>query len=468
MPVAGFHRVGCNREWGTEEGSQLMLDKELGSPVRRIRGVFYGWWLSGIAAFVMILGIAPLFHGMPAWNVVLDRKFEWSRAQLSLAFSLARMENTVMGPVGGFLVDRLGPRRMVLVGLLILGVGFLLFSQVHNLWQFYLAFVLMSMGMGLGTFLPMMTALNNWFIQRRSTAMAVAFDGLFIGAVILVPALTWAIDPDQPDRLGWRATAAVIGVFILLVAFPISRLVRDRPEDYGYQPDGRPADAEPVGSAQRDSHTSVQGSDYTWQQALRSRAFWLITAGHGFASVGLMTMTVHLGLMLDDRDFSLQTIGWVVSMYTAVGAVSAIVGGYIGDRIPIRLALGGFSILQGVSIFVILLADNLAMVFFFAVLFGAGTGGRIPLTTAVRGVYFGRRAFASILGLSMMPINVVTLGVPWFAGYMYDTTDSYNVPFIAVGVLSLVAAALFLMLGDPEPARRQDAWLEGQTRAQSV
>ena len=181
-----------------------------------------------------------------------------------------------------------------------------------------------------------------------------------------------------------------------------------------------------------------------------------------------MTMTVHLGLMLDDRDFSLQTIGWVVSMYTAVGAVSAIVGGYIGDRIPIRLALGGFSILQGVSIFVILLADNLAMVFFFAVLFGAGTGGRIPLTTAVRGVYFGRRAFASILGLSMMPINVVTLGVPWFAGYMYDTTDSYNVPFIAVGVLSLVAAALFLMLGDPEPARRQDAWLEGQTRAQSV
>ena len=173
-----------------------MLDKELGSPVRRIRGVFYGWWLSGIAAFVMILGIAPLFHGMPAWNVVLDRKFEWSRAQLSLAFSLARMENTVMGPVGGFLVDRLGPRRMVLVGLLILGVGFLLFSQVHNLWQFYLAFVLMSMGMGLGTFLPMMTALNNWFIQRRSTAMAVAFNGLFIGAVILVPALTWAIDPD--------------------------------------------------------------------------------------------------------------------------------------------------------------------------------------------------------------------------------------------------------------------------------
>jgi MFS family permease len=136
--------------------------------------VFYGWWLSGVAALVMVLGTVPFFQGMPAWNVALENHFHWSRGQLALAFSLSRVEGSIMGPVGGYLTDKLGPRRMVLVGLLVLGGGFLLFSQVRQLWQFYLAFVVMSMGAGLGTWLPMMTALNNWFIQRRSIAMAIA------------------------------------------------------------------------------------------------------------------------------------------------------------------------------------------------------------------------------------------------------------------------------------------------------
>ena len=135
--------------------------------VKGIRGVFYGWWLAGVAALVMVIGTVPVFSAMPAWFVVLERNFGWSRAELSLAFSLTRVEGSIMGPVAGYLIDRLGPRRMVLIGMPILGAGFLLFSQMQNLWQFYLAFVVMSMGGGLGTWLPMMTALNNWFRRRR-------------------------------------------------------------------------------------------------------------------------------------------------------------------------------------------------------------------------------------------------------------------------------------------------------------
>ena len=207
-----------------------------------VRGMFYGWWMAGLAAIVMALEV-PLFQGIAVWNPVLKGQFGWSAWQLSLAWSFTRVEASIVGPMGGYLVEKLGPRRMVLIGLLILGVGFLFFSQVQNLWQFYLAFIVMSIGLMLGTWLPMMTVLNNWFIPRKALAMAIALEGYAIGGIVVVPALAWAIgaiDPDQPDRFGWRATAAAVGVITLILALPLSRLVRNRPEEYGHQPDGRP------------------------------------------------------------------------------------------------------------------------------------------------------------------------------------------------------------------------------------
>ena len=207
-----------------------------------VRGVFYGWWLVGIGAVVMTLGTGPLFSGMPVWNVVLRKTFGWGGGPLSLAWSFQRAEGTVMGPIGGYMVDKLGPRWMALIGLWIMGGGFLLFSQVESLWLFYLSFVIMGMGGGIGTWLPMMTALNNWFHRRRSLAMAISMEGFYIGGVAVPPLLGWAIDPDDHGLERWRDVAQVIGVFTLIAAIPISRMIRNRPEDYGQRPDGRPGE----------------------------------------------------------------------------------------------------------------------------------------------------------------------------------------------------------------------------------
>ena len=101
------------------------------------RGLFYGWVLVGVSALVMILGTVPLFQGMTAWFVVLEQQFGWSRTQLSIAFSLTRVEGSIMGPISGYLTDHLGPRRMVMTGMLVAGGGFLLMSRMQHLWQFY-------------------------------------------------------------------------------------------------------------------------------------------------------------------------------------------------------------------------------------------------------------------------------------------------------------------------------------------
>ena len=423
--------------------------------VGRVRGTFYGWWLAGIAALIMVIGTVPIFQGMPVWFVVLEKNFGWSSAQISLAFSLTRVEGSIMGPISGYLIDKLGPRRMVLIGLLVLGAGFLAFSRVSNLWQFYLAFIIMSSGAGLGTWLPMMTVLNNWFLRRRSTAMALAMEGFAVGGIVVVPTLAWAIDPARFGDDGWRNAAVFIGLTVMLLAFPISRMVRNRPEDYGVLPDGATPDSVETGGAQQGRPPGPgMGStmDYTWQQAVRTRAFWLITMGHACSSIVIVTLMVHLGVMLTDQGFSLQTVGWVVATQTGVSAVFNMVGGYVGDRVPLRVALFGFSALQSGAVVLLLFADTSVMVFLFAVIFGIGFGGRTPLTTSIRGVYFGRKAFASITGVSMIPMNVFLLAFPLFAGIMFDATGSYDIPFSTVAVVSFIGASLFLMLGEPAPS----------------
>jgi MFS family permease len=415
------------------------------------RRFFYGWTLVGVSAFIMVIGTVPLFQGMTAWFVVLEREFSWSRTQLSIAFSLSRVEGSIMGPISGYLIEKLGSRRMVLIGLVVAGGGFVIMSRMTDIWHFYVAFVVMSMGVGLGTWMPMMTVLNNWFARNRSTAMALSMEGFLVGGMVLVPLLAFAIDPDAVGRPGWRNTALAIGLFLVVVAFPVSRLVRNAPEPYGQYPDGE-ATARPRRAAAATSGGDDDEPDFTWQEAVRTRSFWLITMGHACSSIVIVTITVHLGPMLDDRGFSLQTVGWVVGAYTGVAAIFTLLGGYVGDRLPMRFALFGFSAVQSGAVLVLLLADTAPMVFLFAALMGVGFGGRNPLTTAIRGVYFGRKAFASITGMSMIPMNVMLLAAPLFAGIMFDATQSYAVPMVVVAIVSLAGSTLFLFLGSPEAA----------------
>ena len=422
----------------------------------RPRSVFYGWWLVGISGFVMVITSVPLFHAMSVWAVALERHFGWNRTQLGLALTLTRVEGGVMGPLEGYLADRVGTRRMVLIGLLVLGSGFLLFGQVRNLWMFYLAYVVMAMGQGLGGWVPMMTMLNHWFARRRSTAIGWAMVGSRLGALLLVPVIAWAINPDH-HRLGWSATASILGVFVIIVALPISRFIRNRPQDYNLRPDGDPPIA--TSSPQREqgmgrtpkTEGEQDGADFTASQALRTPAFWLIAFGHGFTSMVILAIMAHLGLLMQDKGFQVQDTAWLIALYTGVAMAFQLVGGYAGDRIPIRLALWVFASIQAAGVLVLTLADSMLMFYLFAVLFGIGFGGRSPLTVAIRGDYFGRASFGRILGLSTVPMNVLLLVAAPFAGYIRDTQGTYTNAFLILGALNLLGALCFLMAKKPVP-----------------
>ena len=159
----------------------------------RVRGVFYGWWLVAISGVVSVMALVPISSAMPVWMVALESHFGWSRTKLSLAYSLNRVEGSFMGPIEGYLTDRMGSRRIIFVGLLVLGAGFIFFSGVRNLWMFYFAFLVITLGQGLAGTIPRLTMLNNWFSRRRAVAMGWASVGTQVGALLLVPAIAWAI-----------------------------------------------------------------------------------------------------------------------------------------------------------------------------------------------------------------------------------------------------------------------------------
>ena len=135
----------------------------------------------------MALGTVPVFQGLPVFNPVLRNAFGWTAGQMSWAFAVTRFEGGLLGPVEGLLIEKLGPRRMVFIGLTILGSGFVLFSRTQELWHLYAAFFIMSLGAALGSWLPMMTLMNSWFIRHRSSAMARVMEGFALGGIIFPP-----------------------------------------------------------------------------------------------------------------------------------------------------------------------------------------------------------------------------------------------------------------------------------------
>lgn len=416
-----------------------------------MRGMFYGWKLVGLALLVIGLASGPIWSGVGVWVKALETHFGWSRAQLTGAFSLAQLEGSIVGPFLGYLIDRLGPRRMVFAGLAITGVGFILFSRTNNLVMFYLSYGLIMVGSASGSWLPFMTAVNRWFIRRRGLAMAVAAEGSPLGGLLLLPVLAWAV---TPGHFGWSATALWIGIVFLALAFPVSWLIRERPEDYGERADGDPPpnpriDEPDAAGVVPSTIGETDQPEYTARQAIRTTAFWLITFGHACSSLLFATMTVHLVPMLTDQGMSLQSGAFVFSAMMGVAAVFQLIGGYVGDRIETRVAVAIFGFIQATGFTMAVLAQNMPMSILAGVIFGAGFGGRNPLTVAIRAEYFGPKAFATITGISSAPMYLLMLAAPLFAAFMFDAQGSYTIAWLILGALGSMSGVFFLLAKKP-------------------
>ncbi len=395
------------------------------------------------SAILLTLMSLTVFQGLGTVLVSLERQYGWSRTALSGAFSLARVEGAILGPIEGVLVDRVGTRRMVLIGFILMGLGFVWLSQVDTLWEFYAAFMTISLGSGLGGWLAIVAMVNNWFEKRRSFAMSIAMSGIHLGG-LLVPIFALSIENYE-----FSATTIGVGIILLIVVGPATWIIRSKPEDMGLAPDGVSV-VEESRELLGTSDPSEGESDFTVMQALKTPAFWILTVTQISSSVSIVTLALHLVPKLTDMGMTLSSAGTVVLVYTVVALPAQSIAGYLAERLPKIIMISFFLFLQGAGIALIALFDNVIMAYLFAFLYGIGFGGRTPLITAIRGDYFGRKAFATIMGVSQFPMNLAMIVAPLFAGYMFDTTGTYIVPFMTFSVLCIFGSALILFVRKPK------------------
>ena len=411
------------------------------------RYIFYGWWLVLISLLVNALTGSPVFGGVGVWIDSFEREFAWSRTQLSLGFSIGQLEGSVMGPIIGMSVDRVGSRKILFIGICIIGLGFSLLSLVTTIWMFYLSFAVIMMGASAGGWLPLMTAINNWFDKRRTMAMGIGGLGFSIGSFLLVPALAWLVDPNH---YGWKATSLTLGLFFLVCAYPVSRLIRNVPEDYGEVPDG-------LGNSNTSRTSNVRAETYTYdpeytvKDILTIPVFWIISICHGMSTMLLGTMTVHLILALKDQGISVQTGAWIWGFTLGFSGLSQILGGWIGDKVPKNLALCFFGCVQAVGVVMATFITSVYSAPIFVLIFGLGFGARMPLGTAIKGEYFGRKAFGKVLGLSMIPMTLLMMAGPLVAGKMYDVYGSYDGAFYLLAATAFIGSIGFVFAKKPNP-----------------
>ena len=403
---------------------------------------FYGWYLVAVGVFLLSISSLGVFRGMSPLMPVLQKNFGWTRTQISLSSLLTRVEGAALGPIEGFLIDRIGARKMVLIGFSIMAVGFVLFSFIQNLWHFYAVFILINLGNGIGGWLAVVTILNSWFRRKRTIAMAGAMSGILI-AGIFVPPYTIALNH------GFRVTVFVFGLIILAVALPCVKIIKNNPEELGLLPDGAETESD-LDKSTPSKISQDQEVEFTVGQALKTRVFWILTVAHVSSTISLATLSIHLMARLQDIGLSSTTASYIELVSSVVALPSLFVAGWLGDKVSKKYLVALFLFLQGISTIVLTVANGLPLALLFAVFYGIAFGGRIPLMTAIRGDYFGRKAFASIMGWSMLPNGILMAIAPVWAAWMFDTYGSYTVPFLSYAVINLAGALIMLVVKKPK------------------
>ena len=421
--------------------------------------IFYGWWIVGVSVVIQALIAAFFAQAYASYAVIFEREFGWSKTVLSLAFAMARVEGGMLGPPEGWAIDRFGPRAVTRTGLVLLGLGLLLFSRINSLPVFFAAFLLMSVGASLGGFLPLSVAVVHWFERRRATALGIMQIGFAVGG-LAAPLVAWAM-----VTFGWRETAFTSGVLVVVIALPLVQIVRHRPQDHDLRPDGASAEEEAQRQTAAGESDDGGSPNFTAREAMRTRSFWMISLGHASALLVVGAVMVHLVLHLTDRmGYSIVQANFVFQLLAAMQIAGQLGGGYLGDRVSKRALLMVCMAGHALGILMLAFASTLWMVIGFTVLHGLAWGTRGPVVMAIRADYFGTTSFGTIMGFSGLIMTVGIVAGPVLAGVLADRTGSYQSGFTILALAAMLGSVFFLLAEKPQPPSRRPVSVERVVR----
>ena len=428
-----------------------------------MRGVFYGWWIVAAGGVVQGYASATFWRGFAAFFGPIVDTFGWSSGATAGAMSLQRTEGGMISPFVGTIINRFGPRRVMAVGIAITGTSFILMSQVQSLWQFYATMALLTVGMSFGTFIVLVSTVGNWFVRKRSKALAILMACTAVGG-FMVPVLVLSI-----DTFGWRDVLFSVGVGFWIIGFPAAYFMRTRPEDYGQVPDGVSEIDEATGRP-----VVIREPSFTVRQVVRTRFFWQFSIAASFGQLVSSTNLLHI-TALESFDVSLKLASLAIFM-VAVGDFAGRLGiGALSTKFDNRVLFAGAFGIQAIGTFALALTHYDVFGFtlplyltlpFFALGFGVGFGSSIPLRLSMLADCFGRRNYASVVGItSTVSAGFGAVG-PVAVGLSFDLADTYRPGFLVLGLFLIAAIPMTLAL--ERPGRVAAKLRRGQSRARAM
>jgi len=364
-------------------------------------------------ALFAIVGLA--LYGLPFFYDFMVRDFGWSRAQVTSGNAISKL---IVGPLFGFfagwLVDRFGPRRLMIAGIVMAGVALIGLGAIRSLAGFYLFYLCNALGNVCGGPLPNQVLLSRWFTATRGRAMGVAYLGIGIGGALVPFLAVWLT-----RAVGWQGALQGLGVLIILVALPMAWFVRESPS----------------------STTSTNLHQPSVRPILHRPAFYLLLVGSMCSIAAVGGTNQHLKLFLSlDHGFTQGAAARIASLVLASSLVGRLGMGWLADRIPKKYVMLLIYLLVVSAIPILFLTATPGAIYFFAVVFGIGLGGEYMVIPLMAAELFGVQVLGRVMGIVLAADGVGEAVAPWLVGRMRDAAGSYASGFVALIVCALVGA----------------------------
>ncbi|HET7441659.1 MAG TPA: MFS transporter [Terriglobales bacterium] len=400
-----------------------------------LKCVFYGWWIVVAAFLNLFLAVGIVYYGLPVFYVSLVESLHFSRQQVAFGIFLGfALVAPVSGVVAGALIDRLGARRIILLGIGLSGGSLVLLGGIHGLWQYYLLCIAEVVGYVLAGPIPNQVLVANWFCAKRGRAMGYAYLGLGVGGTVSPLLIQWLI-----ESWGWRNAFRVVGAIILVVLFPVGVFItRSLPREMGLLADGAGAGSF-APAASEPERTSVR-------LAVRSANFWLLLAGSTLAIGAIGTVIFHFVLFLHDQGHSAEWASRALSLLLTSSLGGRVVVGYLADRFTLKNLMALFYLILSLAIPLLFLRSHSIAVLAFSAIFGFAMGADYMLIPLVTAHNFGLSALGKILALIIMADSLGQTFGPVLAGRIYDTRHSYDLVWLIITAAGILGAILIYFI----------------------
>ncbi len=403
--------------------------------------------LQVVATVWLVLAVTyGLFFSFPIFFVALLEEFRWSRGLTAGAMSLSTLLQGLLAPIAGVVVDRWGPRRVILAGVGLLSAASMLTATAQTPWELYVyTGVIGAAGIVALGGVPAGVLLSHWVTERRGRMVGLAFSGMGAGVFVLGPLSQWLI-----DGLGWRAASMTLGAAVLITLLPAVWLGTRDSRGPAVKPPTRtwPCQAAPNDPASR----PYRNPEATLRVAVRTRAFWALFAAYFLTPLAVFPIFTHQVAFAVDLGFPRLLVASIFGLMGLMSSVGRPLFGMLADRFSGALsATISFGCTAGGALLLVAIEawPHMVWLWVYAVLFGLGFGARGPIITAIAAELFGGRRFGVIYGVLNVGNGVGGAIGPWFGGAMHDALGSYRMVFLSSILFSALASACFWL------ARRQ-------------